>query len=1020
MINLKRTAKVFSFILAILLVFSPLLTVTSAAVSYPQGITKEQTASVIPKLNSLTKALLSSGSSNISTELYKTLFSDTTLNGLFSGIYEALGENADALSAVGVDISPAALSQHLSNYSSISKKIASCKDLSAVIKASKNFTWGISTKKEFANAVASMLAPFNALLNALLCSGSVEINSLIAIKGDDGYGSTIVPLLRALDCPEIMSSADFAASAAKNRKNIVRNIVDMLFLSIDALIADPVIGMCNTLPKVAYYIKSGKLSSSITTLLEPLSLKIAGFLTIPGISDLISSVADLEGSFNIEEMLGDFDISALLGSEANLQFPDIDLQALADCVTDTGSALVSDQADALIVILNFLADTIRLNKDNLGSLLGGSEAVNDMLAPLVEKSNDEIIKTVINLFSVTSLPANNYQWNYPSPGASDFSYTPNFKAEDYQTFLNNADYFLTLVVRETDPEGDIESTLRNTLYSNSLVSMLVKEVFGMLGSNEMSSVLSLAGLDISPAGIANAVYSYVPSTANYLYNFYSWERVNTEYLSWGFEDGDKEGFTKALTKILSPFIPLLSCLLAENTTTLMGAVTIPGSDGYNTAIIPLLEALGCPSDSIKTYADFKKGAGTEQMLTDILTPVCALLDELAASPIKTACRILPNIVYFFNSGLMNSFIENLIYPVTGMLSAAGLGDVFSSVFNALPETDLNATVSSLTSGIDLGITLPELDISKLGTLGTLKSFQSKRTVNGAFADYSYLEADSPAVFLTIMRYITGALSMEENSGLLTGLMASPDTAPEEQQGPDMIAMFTENIMGKLENMTADETVEWLCDLLFSDAPKAPEKEAEKEIPTIIYEKKFELSTTAKLLIVVGIIAALALTYYILSVSGKLDNFKLKRRKKQEAKRRNEEMQRLIKAGAKIEPEDNNNTTDRKPLNAAVAKPAAVQKSEIPAAKLSAESIKAKDAAADGQQKAEGQEKQSVEKQISLLDELHDESSGKMPLRNTPEGKLDRRQQNALKKNMKNQIKAQKIYEKAVQEANNKK
>ena len=34
--------------------------------------------------------------------------------------------------------------------------------------------------------------------------------------------------------------------------------------------------------------------------------------------------------------------------------------------------------------------------------------------------------------------------------------------------------------------------------------------------------------------------------------------------------------------------------------------TIKGADGYNTAIIPLLEALGCDSGDIKTYEKYKK------------------------------------------------------------------------------------------------------------------------------------------------------------------------------------------------------------------------------------------------------------------------------------------------------------------------------------------------------------------------------------------------------------------------------
>jgi hypothetical protein len=235
--------------------------------------------------------------------LYDTLYKDETVNAMFAAIYTALGENADAFSVIGVNISPAALTKALYNYPSISRKISGCADINAVIAASENFKWKISSKNEFADALAAMLSPFNALLNALLCSGSVSINSFLAIQGDDGYTNAIVPLLTALDCPEIMSGSDFAAAAAKNRNNIIKNIVFMVFSAVDKLLDDPVIGLTETLPKLALYLDSGKLTGSINALLEPISLKVAGFLTIPGIAQLITSAANLEESLNIDELL---------------------------------------------------------------------------------------------------------------------------------------------------------------------------------------------------------------------------------------------------------------------------------------------------------------------------------------------------------------------------------------------------------------------------------------------------------------------------------------------------------------------------------------------------------------------------------------------------------------------------------------------------------------------------------------------------------------------------------------------
>ena len=141
-----------------------------------------------------------------------------------------------------------------------------------------------------------------------------------------------------------------------------------------------------------------------------------------------------------------------------------------------------------------------------------------------------------------------------------------------------------------------------------------------------------------------------------------------------------------------------------------------------------------------------------------------------------------------NSGLMNGVIENMLYPVKYILETAGMGDLLTSAFKDMGALDINSLVGDLTKTMDLGIKLPELDIKAFGNLGTPTALTSKRTVNGAPAQYTYITADSPAVFLTILRYLVTAISMEENSGLLTGLMGSEGGSSAEGM-PDMFAMY---------------------------------------------------------------------------------------------------------------------------------------------------------------------------------------------------------------------------------------
>ncbi len=1008
--------KFLTIFLAFILAFSPVVTLTAEAVNFPEGVTREATGETIVKLNTLVKTLLASNeeTKNLKGTVYSMLYKDETINGIFKAIYEALGENADALSVIGVDISPAALSQALSGYKGISKKIASCATLEEVIKASEKFSWEVNSKNSFSEAVASMLSPFNALLNTLLCAGKVNINAFISIQGDDGYTAAIIPLLKALDCPEIMSSADFAASAAKNNKNIIKNILSMAFKAVDRLLDDPVKGICSTLPKIALYLDSGKLSASITALLEPLSLKIAGILTIPGISDLITEAANLEESMNINDILENLDVSELLGSDVKLILPEINLTELASCVTENGSDMTTDEEAAFIVIMNYLVEAIKLNKESLGAILGAGD-MSSILDPLLTKTNDEIVGTIVTLFTIKSAPANNFQWNFPAVNSTVVSLTPTYTETDYLGFIEKVDPLLTDFVKESDPEGDIEKTMRKTIFSNSLVSTLVIEVFKALGSEDMAPLFSLLGMDVTPTGVGNAIYQYYPYTARVLYRYSSWEKINPASLSWGFYDGDAEGFTKAVSRVLSQFTPLLTCVLAGQNVTLLDSITIPGSDGYNTAIIPLLEALGCKAEDIKSYSEYIKGAGTSAVITDILTPIVKLLEELCVSPVKTAIRILPNIIYFFNSGHINSVIENLIYPVKYMLDTAGLGDMLTSAFADMGNMDISDMLPELLASADLGIKLPELDIKTLGTVGTLQSFTSKRTVNGAPATYSYLVSDEVGVFVTILRYLVGALSMEENSGLLTGLMGSESSAPSENGMPDMFSMYAENIAEKFKGMTTDEIIEWLCDLLFSDSPIKELPSEDEEIPTIIYKKQFTLSTTAKLLIVVAVIALLALTYYVLSVMGKLDNLKLRRRKKQEIKRRKKESKKLIKGGgvaveSMSEPEKSNNENNQKAASSVLINAVSTDSSNEYLVQAQQEKLKK-------EMKLSSEKAQAKKEKKDATDERKDTKTAvrKLPDEKQAE-KLMRRQQAAAKKAQKNELKIQKQYQKAKMQA----
>ena len=926
MITLKTTIKrAACFVLVIILTLVPALSVGGLAVTYPEGVTQADCETAIPKLDKVIPAAVQLTGKSLDETVYGTIITDATLNSLFKSVYSEMTGNASTLNMMGVDLSPAALASALSDYPSVSSRIAGLGSLEDVLSVCDSFQWGVSTKSGFAWAVAAMFSPFNNLLNAILCGGTAQINLLLAIKGDDGYGNTVVPLLRVLNCPSIMSSSEFAAQAQENRNNIVRNIVSMLFSAVDNLLSAPGTGICSTLPALAWYIHSGKLSAAVKSLTDPLALRI-GIVTIPGITSLLGSIADLE-SMDLSSMIGNIDISKMTGGEnAALKLPEMDMGALAACGKETDGTFTPDQPAALITVMNWLVKTVKLNGD---SLTAQNEDAKKLAEPLLAKSDDELVRAILLLLGVSrGTFTNPFKWTYPEYHSDEILSTPNLTMDDYALVLQKIDPFLDEVAAEKNEGATIRDTLQPVIYSNSLLGTIVSALYGALNGEQTASLMPVLGLDASPSGVASAITYSHPAAAETLRRISSWEQLTATSIDFGFENGDRDGFKKALADVLSPFETVFRYLLAEGTITILGGITLDGADGYNTVIIPILEALGCPASSIKTYAQYRATAG-DDAVTDIIEPVLSLLDAVCEKPVETVCAKLPNIVYFlYNDGLKNC-LSNLLYPITAKLEQVGLSGVLSGDLFDTSALDVDSAVNKLLTSSDLKLQFVTPNLRRLESFGKQTTAVSKRTVDGGPTVYTYIEANGPAVLLTILRYFVNTISLEQNKEVLSSFMTSlmESQGEPDPDKPDMMAMYAGSIGQKFEDMTTDEIIEWLYDLLFRETPKVEEDDG--YIPTIIYkkERQHHPGIVIAVLVVLLVIAFIVLRY--LDKRKKFEKFKEKRRTKKQAK-----LEALnAKRAAKGKPPKAEKAKKAKPQKTKVSK--AAKKNMTPQEKLAA-------------------------------------------------------------------------------------
>ena len=854
---MKRSRNVLiSLLLAALISLSCVL--PAFAVTLPAGVSESAILAALPKTDAAVKNLVAAdGKGSLRDLLAGELLSDKTLNMIFKGLYGELTQQSSAMQVLGIDLRLQTVKGNLYNYPEVQAAIGENTDWSAVLNDGFSPRWNLQTSDDLAIALDAILRPLRELLFTLLCGGTYQVNLLLGLNGANGYENAVLPLYRALGVRSFESQEDFTAGAKADRSHMVNSIVSVLFGVIDSLAAAPVTELTSRLPGIADYLQNDGLKTALTTLLEPLKIRVAVF-QLSGVDSLLENMglSDLD----LSTLMQGLDVGALLGTNEPLTLPELDLAAVAACGTRQGDYYEGNKAQCFTVLARWLLDAARANKRALASGMGGDAAVLDRF---LAKSNDELIKLLLDLMNTSPGQTHlDVQWTFPAYTPGSVPMTPTLTEENYAKMLSGIDATLNDFLSEFTEDGTLSDLISSKLYSSALVTTLMKAVYGALYSDETAGAMSLLGVPASPAGVADAVASRYPSVANALRRYSSWDRVPDDGFFW-LSPGSRAGFFNAVTAVLTPLRPMLTMLLAEGSVQVLGAVTVYGSNGYNNAVIPVLEALGCAPETIRSYDEYKSTAAGPRAITDILEPVASLLDRLIEAPVATICEILPNALYFMRSGGLETAVGNLLQPVKTLLEKLGMSDLLPTDLGAsFGEIDLNELLQKATAGADVQLTLPEPDLDLVMSLGTAETVVSKRTYQGAAVNATHIRANAPQVLLTLLRYVVGALGDEKNSEVLSGMLQQ-----DPGDGTDMIAVYTAKITEQLKTMTTDETVEWLYNLLFSETPKRDESLDNREIPTIVYrERKDHTARNRAILITLAVVFIIALALVLSRVN----------------------------------------------------------------------------------------------------------------------------------------------------------
>lgn len=812
----KYLTKLICLCLCLLVACSSFLSVAAMAGSgdYPEGVTAEDALAAVGGTDRLLKSAvpLLTGS-DLKSLVVPMVYSSETLSSLMVQMYLSLEQEGTDLSIIGIDTSVNGVAQAVKAYPEVSEKLKSFNSWSQVDLTGVN--WGVTDKNGFATACGAIFSPFNDVLYMLLCSGTLKV-SFIKLNGDEGYTNAVVPMLNALKCPDIVSVQQFKTEAAVDKNSMVKNIILPILSFLEKTLEAPAATLTDSLPGFAYFSENGEMEKCMDSLMSPIT------------SNPLFEIAALLNLFDTG--LLSFDLNTIMGSLTSgmggLQLAELPMAELAKCGTKTGDNFISDQGKAYVVIMRWLVDSLKMNPDSLAELSGSeaNKATNDLLKNILSKDTDKIVGTLILMFSPRD-PQGAQPMVYPSVSSANVQYTPNLDKKDYERALSQVDDLLDDFVKEGGSYKDVESMLKSAIYSEANINSLLTGIYGAFEENGLTEVLALLGIDTTPKGVAAYLTEdeYI-SAANALKKADSWSDVSADGIDWGFYTGSRKGFENALTAVLKPLYPLLRVLLADEDMVVLDSITIKGADGYNTAVIPILEALGCDSGDIKTYEKYKKHAHTDRVMKDILDPVFDLIDDICEKPVDTLTEKLPNIVYFINSGSLEICLENLLLPVTTFTdNLSGIYDMNTDMSSLGSELDINKLLGTMLESS--GMKIAEFDINTLQNIGTPEKRTSKQVINGQKTEYTYIVADKTGVFMTLLRVVAKTMKIPGNENLLMGSM----------DGGANFETYSASLTEQFETMSEDELVEWLFNLFFKERVKAELVFDEEYSPTIIYK-----------------------------------------------------------------------------------------------------------------------------------------------------------------------------------------
>ena len=455
-----------------------------------------------------------------------------------------------------------------------------------------------------------------------------------------------------------------------------------------------------------------------------------------------------------------------------------------------------------------------------------------VLNTIGQSTPDQIIAALIRLLNGT--PTNSF-WNYTGYKFKNysFSYPEGMDLEFLQNLAPSLDGLVVGFI-------NLNETIGGLIYKNDIINTLVQAIYTNIekvkisGSMNLTQLLKQTGIDLTPANFAKLLTDKdygksFGSVASQIKGAKSWSKVNFKSLNWGVSN--RETFVNALCAALRPIYGVLDVLLNDASLGLFGVLSIPGSDGYTSSIVPFMEALSLYN--IKTQYQYREDIlkSYDNILLDILNPLLDKVEDILYAPIETLMDMLPNLAYFFANGGLLQLVDNLTTPVTALLDTlkpivnvndilkqlnVKLGGKYIDVYHISdilkPYVEPNKVVPMINNllattkieGKPIGIKLNNIDWFQFASHGELVSEASQAATIGI---RTYVKADQAETLIAVLRYLINTIQTGDNldkiKELVTGLVGDNDTVSgilaqvfdmfAQYKGDELIAQINELI-----------------------------------------------------------------------------------------------------------------------------------------------------------------------------------------------------------------------------------